>query len=292
MNILVFLHSRKHFGAQIVHIPALQAIRHKHPNAKLVAVAKFDHAKVLQELGYIDELHLGTGFGFLREVATSREFDSAYSFRPTSFTADLVLCSAFIKKRFSFTKPVINLCQHVKYGTDNYRAKSFFSLVSTVSNDYQNSCNKIREPYLDSSKDIVILVPGAGGKEKRWPLTRFFQLAELIKSTTNLQPLFILGPEEKEEEATLRNYINYEYLVSPNLKQLFTIIANSSIMVSADCGPAHIAHIMNKNQIVLFNEILPEWFDFRSNSVPLSSPLGVKGIAQEVVISHIKSKFL
>ena len=42
------------------------------------------------------------------------------------------------------------------------------------------------------------LSPGAGGKRKQWPIEYFIELCERIRHSSGLQPVFFLGPEDKE----------------------------------------------------------------------------------------------
>lgn len=292
MNVVVFMHSRKHFGAQLVHIPALFQIRKMHPNARIIALTKFDHTLALKELGFVDEVFVGDGFSFNQNVIRTHQCTIGYSFRPTSYSPELVMMLSGVKQRVAFKKL---LSDGKVYSKERYRAREFFDMLR-CDEDYHEVCAQIRQHVLtglphdaDHRAPALVFVPGAGGKEKRWPLERFIELAKRAEQTLDQKPLFILGPEEHEEKAILEQESSCDLIVSPDLKTLCRIIAGSQMVVSGDCGPAHIAHITASRQIVMFIETLVEWFDFRDNSLAIAGDDGIQDIDVDTIFQHLQS---
>lgn len=285
MNILVFLHSREQFGAQIVHIPLLKYLRFQYPDAKIIAVSKFKAAKILAECGYIDHVFIGKGFSFYRKIIFQEKIDVAYSLQPTSYSVFLSMLFSGVKYRIGFSKKLGFLNSSTPYNKNIYRAINFFNIVNNNKISYEDICYKINDDYKINSRESLLLIPGAGGKEKRWPIDKFIRLANEIKEEHDVT--FIIGPEDTAEERILiENKLNI--LKSPTMNVLFKTIAESKLVISADCGPSHIAHIMKKNQIVLYNKTLNEWFDYRNNSIAIECNTGVQDIEVEMVKQAIE----
>lgn len=59
---------------------------------------------------------------------------------------------------------------------------------------------KAAEALLPAGSTYVGLAPGAGGKDKRWPLENYFQLARRI-AANGWTPVFFFGPDEAEDAA-------------------------------------------------------------------------------------------
>lgn len=58
--------------------------------------------------------------------------------------------------------------------------------------------------YFSSPHPYIGLAPGAGNRERCWPLDSFITLVKIYEGTF-LTPVFILGPNEKEWEMSLRH---------------------------------------------------------------------------------------
>lgn len=281
MNLLIFLHSREQFGAQIVHIPLLKYLRSQYPGARIVAVSKFKAAKALSDTGYIDEVFIGKGFLFYRKIILQEKIDIAYCLQAKSHSASFAMLFSRIEHRIGFYKKFSLLDSYTPYKKGIYRAINFFNLANKNRASYEEICYEIKNDYSSSDKNYIVLIPGAGGKEKRWPLENFIRLANDIKE--KFEPVFIVGPDDIAELSELQKH-NFKIINSPAIGVLFQVIAKSKLVISADCGPSHIAHIMRKNQIVLYGTTLDEWFDYRSNSIAIESSNGV----QNITVNEVK----
>ena len=48
------------------------------------------------------------------------------------------------------------------------------------------------------AKKYIVLHPGAGGVQKRWPIEQFIEVAQWVRSKLDSLPVFVLGPVECE----------------------------------------------------------------------------------------------
>lgn len=117
---------------------------------------------------------------------------------------------------------------------------------------------KIAEKLLPG-KGYVGLVPGAGGRQKCWPLEKYIELAGSLKNK-KLKPVFILGPQEKEWEQILKQKVPFAFFPlqeeeagnPPSLFLTMAIGRRLSVAVSNDCGTGHILAAVDTPLVSLF----------------------------------------
>ncbi len=122
-------------------------------------------------------------------------------------------------------------------------------------NEILNAAN-ITSPY-------AILNPGGNNPAKRWPADRYAKLADHLQTNHNLRVLINGSPAE----ADLINDIIAQSQTDPvslpklgnTLGALKPLLASSSIMITNDTGPRHIAAAMSTPLITLFGPTDPRW---------------------------------
>jgi ADP-heptose:LPS heptosyltransferase len=103
------------------------------------------------------------------------------------------------------------------------------------------------------------LAPGAGGRQKCWPLTRFIQLAR-NQQTLGRIPVFILGPGEAEWAATLRDAVpdalfptvDGDGKVTPTIGFSIALGQRLTVAIANDSGVGHILAAADTPLISLF----------------------------------------
>ena len=114
---------------------------------------------------------------------------------------------------------------------------------------------------IDTKKPIIIINPGAFyGPAKRWPETKYSELASLLQEKNNAQ-ILIIG---SETEIPLAEHIATDMRVKPfilagqtSLAQLASVISFSSIFISNDSGPMHLANALKIPVIAIFGPTEP-----------------------------------
>ena len=76
----------------------------------------------------------------------------------------------------------------------------------------------------------VVLAPGSGGKEKRWPLERWRRVADAL----GVPVVWVSGPVEAEEDWPVD-------AVCPDLPGLVALAAGCAAWLGPDSGPSHLA---------------------------------------------------
>jgi lipopolysaccharide heptosyltransferase I len=90
---------------------------------------------------------------------------------------------------------------------------------------------------------LVVLNPGAGRADKRWPVERFRALAERLAHDANAAVLVVWGPGEREAASAIADVRGARVVLAPStsVSELIAILRRASVMVAADTGPLHLA---------------------------------------------------
>jgi ADP-heptose:LPS heptosyltransferase len=108
----------------------------------------------------------------------------------------------------------------------------------------------------------LLVFPGAGKQEKRWPLENFLALARAMKPLRR-KAVFLTGPGEpglaKEAKAAGALWDRVD-----DLKELGALCAQAGAALGNDSGPRHIAAASGARTLTLFGpETLREWHPYR-----------------------------
>lgn len=114
---------------------------------------------------------------------------------------------------------------------------------------------------IDAKKPLVIINPGAFyGPAKRWPAYKYSELASLLQEKNTAQ-IVIIG---SETEVPLAEHIATDMPEKPfilagqtSLSRLAAIISFSSVFISNDSGPMHLANALKIPVIALFGPTEP-----------------------------------
>lgn len=90
---------------------------------------------------------------------------------------------------------------------------------------------------------VVVLNPGAGKTNKRWPVGRFRGLAERLCHEAGAQVLVLWGPSEREAARAIAEIAPPRPVLAPptDLDELLSVARRTSVMVAGDTGPLHLA---------------------------------------------------
>lgn len=109
--------------------------------------------------------------------------------------------------------------------------------------------------------DVIVINPAASKKERTWPIDRYIELINRIKSTKNVSIILTGGPVDWEMEyaKTIANQTNALNLVGKTKpKQLMALISLAKLMICPDTGPGHMASAVGTPVIGLFAVTRPE----------------------------------
>ena len=108
---------------------------------------------------------------------------------------------------------------------------------------------------------LVVLNPGAGRPDKRWPIESFRALTRRLADEAGAAVLVIWGPNEL---ADARAIVDHEppgraILAPPtNLDELLAVLRRASVIVAADTGPLHLAAALGTRCVGLYGPTAAE----------------------------------
>ncbi len=89
---------------------------------------------------------------------------------------------------------------------------------------------------------LVVLNPGAGRADKRWPPARFRELATRL-TATGVAALVVWGPSEEALARAIADGAGPRIVLAPptDLHGLLALLRRASLVVAGDTGPLHLA---------------------------------------------------
>ncbi len=118
----------------------------------------------------------------------------------------------------------------------------------------------------------VFIHPGSGSISKRWPIDRFFRVAErLITPVT-----FMLGPAEVESGMGNDIPENRFTIVCPeSISELYSLISDAALYIGNDSGVSHLAALCGIPSFLIFGATEPViWRPIGKNVTVISSKNG------------------
>jgi ADP-heptose:LPS heptosyltransferase len=257
-TIVVFLQNRNFFGAQIVHIPFLKALRKEYPTSKIVLFSKTQLSNLLLELQLADALIIEKSR--MQTLKTYINLKAAMTIN--------------LRKQSLFLNSLISFCNFgKKLGYRTFLTKLFFTKTTqhdvTVyrAQNYLNILDKKLQYEERPLSKHIILIPGAGDKYKIWKIENYIKVAQYLQEKYSDYTVgFVLGKEEKGFLPLLeKNFVIHYNL---DINSLYSILCEAHFVLANDCGPSHIAQISRVKNLILFSdeeakarEIIKEWFN-------------------------------
>ena len=108
---------------------------------------------------------------------------------------------------------------------------------------------------------LVVLNPGAGRPDKRWPIESFRGLAQRLADEAGASVLVIWGPNELgDARAIVGSETPGRAILAPptNLDELLAVLRRASAIVAADTGPLHLAAALGTPCVGLYGPTAAE----------------------------------
>lgn len=99
---------------------------------------------------------------------------------------------------------------------------------------------------------VVILNPGAGRPDKRWPTDRFAALARRLADVARV--LVVWGPGEDTAARAITGEADGRAVMAPptDLRQLIALLSRASVVVAGDTGPLHLAAALGRSCVGIY----------------------------------------
>ncbi len=104
---------------------------------------------------------------------------------------------------------------------------------------------------------VVLLHPGAGSPTKRWPLAHYQGLARRLRDD-GAAVVWTAGPADADIRALLESGDERSRVLPPlDVARLAAVVERAAVVVSGDCGIAHLAALLGVHSVALFGPTSP-----------------------------------
>jgi len=310
---LLFHTAEDLLGDALIKLPSILALKQARPDVHLVWSAGRGgsvYANVLRPLveGVIDEVHHQTGLGtrwsqvmrpfwprrFDGIIASERRLLPTLALRRLAHDTFIAPMGDF---RFSTHIPGAGFVHEPLHK----QIQTLFELaVGTPLNPAHElpiptRYTRLAQELLPTGPCYVGLAPGAGGKDKCWPLENFIDVA-LAQLAAGRNPVFFLGPAERDWLEPLRAAVPAALFPESDpraeLRGPLLAIALASRLtlgLANDSGAGHLLAAGGKPLVALFGRTNPTKFapPYGERIVIRAADLGVMAV-DEIPIDHVK----
>ena len=265
-------------GDAVLAIPALKAVRRRYPEAEITLLVRPWVAGLFTSAPFIDKLwseNKPTGLAdwsrILREIR-DRDFDLALLL-PNSFESALMMFLGRVPRRIGYatdgrrwmlTNSVtpdhgsqhqmdyyLNLVKMLNANTDCP------SLEIQASPEERADARKLlRAEGIAAGARYLVLNPGAAyGSAKRWHEDRFAVVADTLAGELGLDVALIGSEAERAIAEQIQDRMKTKAAVlsgKTSLETLIGVLAESSLLITNDSGPMHIAAALGVPTVAVF----------------------------------------
>lgn len=283
-SILVFSNGEK-IGDGIIKLPLLNEIKRRFPNYKIYWMTdegKTVYKTILKNIAdkYIHHIfeEVNLSLIFSRKISKKLNLENLYFdiifdtqksvFRTLSLRR--IKHHTFISATASGFFSDIKLSKEIK-NKKKYYLENLYDLLDLlvkipvdknfkfpINSDIQKNLKKI----FNEEKSYVGIAPGAGEKNKIWPLKNFIELGKYL-TTKGFYIVFYLGPYEKEYQDTLRN--NFKKAIFLEEDQLLyrynnieIVMASTKFLKFAISNDSGVSHMLSTNYCPLIKLFGPK----------------------------------
>ena len=250
-------------GDVVLTFPAIIALRQKFDRIDILCQGQI--GKLAAKLGLVDNAYpLEAAYFatlFSDQVDTKiKDLISGYTrILAISFSAELETTINQISDRACLRippRPPSQASIHVtEYLIQNIIKGGLIDAVKSqdvVTSWLRKHADQVSRP-IDSPK--IIIHPGAGSIRKRWPLTRFLELAQVLEKK-GWQPQFVCGPAEPDLIEDIRNENRAVHHFS-ELTDLVDWLITAGGYIGNDSGISQLAPFMGIVSVVIFGPADP-----------------------------------
>jgi heptosyltransferase-2 len=256
----------------------MKAVRQKFPEAEITLLVRPWVAGVFTSAPFIDKVWSEprpAGLGdWIRIARNIREklFDMALLF-PNSFESAAMIFLGRVPQRIGYAtdgrswmltqrlKPSVEKRHQIHYYLDLAKAVSaavdHHSVEIAANAEEKSQARKLLESTgLAPDRHFLVLNPGAAyGSAKRWGEDRFAEAGDALASELGLDVAIIGSETERSIAERIRGLMRSRVVVlngKTSLETLIGVISESSLVLTNDSGPMHIAAALGVPTVAVF----------------------------------------
>ena len=267
-------------GDVILSTPVIKNLRLSFPKSWIAFMCRPYTKDVLMGNPYLDEVIVYDKYGTHKRFIASmkfafalkkKKFDWAVILHPTNrvhlitFFAGIPLRVGWNRQLgFLLTKKLVHnkqqgLKHEMEYSLDILKALkvpiSDVSLYFPVNQENERFLEVLlKEKGIESKDALIVLHPSASCVSKRWPLTHFSHLITLLKEEFHPKIAVITSDSEKQLSDAL--FTEHPDLIdlrgAVDISSLASLLVRTTLFISNDSGPVHIAASVHTPVISIF----------------------------------------
>lgn len=308
----VFLQNRDFFGAMVVHVPLLDALRRAEPDAPLVVYAPFARGRMFASIGLADDVVVYASpnaklWSDLRE----RRFERIVSLRPQSFGLTALISTAGARRTLGYATALsrVVFSRTVPRDVRIYRATNYLNLLASdvpIARDPQAAMQAAverlaaRAPATAEETRRYVLMPCGSEERKLWGEANFVGLARALAARDpRARFRLVLGGGERRYVDVFRRAgldAVTDALVDASLPEIARGVLGARAVVANDCGPSHVAQLAHVPCVYVFGNWdgaararIDEWFHPKPGARCLTTdgPADVTRVSVDDVVSAL-----
>jgi heptosyltransferase-2 len=266
-------------GDSVLAIPAMKALRAQFPNAEITLLVRPWVAGLFTSASFIDRVWSEArpkGISSWSKITRSiREhgFDLAVLF-PNSFESALMMFLGRIPKRLGYATDgrglLLTDAVRTPGESDRHQVFYYLDLVKNVAQSSAKPSIEIKATDAEKSEArrlleaegvgrnerFLVLNPGAAyGSAKRWDEKRFAEAGDRLALRFGLRIVTIGSGKERSVAEQIRTHAQTPVSIltgRTSLETLIGVLSESSLMVTNDSGPMHIAAALGIPTVAIF----------------------------------------
>lgn len=264
-------------GDAVLAIPAMKAVREKYPEAEITLLVRPWVAGVFTAAPFIDKVWseprpagIGDWLRISRSIREKR-FDLALLF-PNSFESAAMMFLGRVPQRVGYATDgrSMLLTKSVRPSTEKrHQVHYYLDLAGLVSattrpsieieatpEEKSNARRLLASSGIAADRRFLVLNPGAAyGSAKRWGEDRFAEAGDTLAAEWGTDVAIIGSETERSIAERIRDLMRSRVVVlngKTSLETLIGVIAESSLVLTNDSGPMHIAAALGVPTVAVF----------------------------------------
>jgi len=259
-----------------------ETLKKNFPEARLYYLVQQPNQIPVIDHPFIDNIisyPVGKGYRYftskyrLLEQVRSLKFDLIIDFQ-TNFTSSMVTLFSGANYRICYKTGKINFVYNYKVEKefDNYLACQSFGLLKPLGLEYEQcsfyfTINEKSIDFIDEwienngliGKEFIVVVPGSPVAKRKWRLSYYANLCDLIHQDLGLSVVLLWGPGERKDSRFVNNHAINKHIMAPetSLNQAAALLKRAKLLVCNDNGLAHISTTTETKTIEIFGTTNP-----------------------------------
>ncbi len=245
----------------------VKAVQQQYPDAAIDVIAKKDISFLLD---YLPAHHLSFIFDkaaykgligayrFGKQLGRKKEYDIFFCL-PNSFSSAIMAFASGAKKRAGYKKELRSLFLTHAFNKKNslHRVDEYIDLLQQFAGIQAAApLVALKNSITEKSQAIVVNI-NSEASSRRLPIEKATTIINALRKSFDGQIILIGSPKEaafvQQVYQSLSHTRNIENKAgTTSLSQLLALLAGSSVMLTTDSGPAHVANALGIHTVVLF----------------------------------------